>query len=118
MFLFRRTKTMKNIGKGKLWRCVSLCVALLAFGVFASAAPTVHARALATETVTDCTDETGLETAITDAGAGDTIDFECSGTIPIGNGTIAIDKNLIMDASTSSGVTFDLSASADARLEV
>lgn len=87
-----------------------------------------HAAADATLTVTDCSGETGpgrIGTIISDASAGDTIRFSCSGTIPI-TSTLLIDKNLAVDGSgqritlyggnsvqvlsVNSGVTFALNA--------
>jgi hypothetical protein len=55
----------------------------------------------ATDTVTTC-DESTLRTVISNAAAGDTVSFGCSGTITLtsgGGGTITLSKNLTIDGS-------------------
>src|SRR5258706_2659597 len=69
---------------------------------------TAHARPLDTFTITDCTDESQLRSAISNASSGETITFDCNGTIPItvANGPLTIATNLTLDGSGQS-VTLD-----------
>src|SRR5258706_11078431 len=69
---------------------------------------TAHAKPLDTFTITDCTDESQLRSAISNASSGETITFGCNGTIPItvANGPLIIATNLTLDGSGQS-VTLD-----------
>ena len=64
-----------------------------------------HAHPASTITVSDCSSESALSTAIGSAISGDTINFSCNGTIPITT-TLTISKNLTLDGSGQS-VTLD-----------
>ncbi len=88
-------------------RLVALSL-LLGFGLLAGtmfASRTAHAQSLSSVTITDCTDDSQLQSAIASASSGDTITFGCSGTIPITR-TLTIATNLTLDGS-GQNVTLD-----------
>ena len=64
------------------------------------ASPTLPAHAAGIDTVTVC-DESHLRGAITNAAAGDTVTFGCSGTITL-TSTIALNQNVTIDGSGQS----------------
>jgi hypothetical protein len=81
-------------------RLVGLAL-LLGVGVLASlglATRMAHAQSLNTVTITDCTDDSQLQSAIANAASGDTINFGCKGTITLSQ-TLVISKNLTLDGS-------------------
>jgi hypothetical protein len=81
---------------------------LLGFGLMTGsvfASRTAHAQSLNSVTITDCSDDTQLRSAVTHASSGDTITFGCSGDIKL-TGTLTISKNLTLDGSGQS-VTLD-----------
>lgn len=82
---------------------VSFCI------VGASASQSAHAAAEQTLTVTDCSGESGsgqIGSVLASASAGDTINFSCSGTIPITSTLVIGTNNLTLDGSGQS-VTLD-----------
>jgi hypothetical protein len=81
-----------------------LGVALLAGSLVASSRP-AHAQAASSVTITDCSDDSQLQSAISSAASGDTIAFGCSGTITLIS-TLTISKNLTLDGNGHS-VTLD-----------
>ena len=66
---------------------------------------TAHAQSLSSVTITDCTDESQLQSAVIHASSGETITFGCSGAIPI-TVTLIISTNLTLDGS-GQNVTLD-----------
>jgi predicted outer membrane repeat protein len=95
-----QNQAIVRLGLGLL-RLTVLCVVVAGLSLPAPAA----AAAL---TVTDCSGETGegrIGTVIGSASAGDTIQFSCSGTIPISS-TLTISQDLTLDGSGQS-VTLD-----------
>ncbi len=101
---------------------------LLGLGLLAGAllvSKPVHAQSLNTVTITDCTDDSQLQSAVANAASGDTITFGCSGDIKLTRTlTIATNQtldgsgqNVILDGNNSvevllvnSGVTLTLNA--------
>ncbi len=76
--------------------------------VLAGVSTRAHAHPASTITVSNCSTESGPGTLGTDIGSaisGDTINFSCSGTIPITT-TLTISKNLTLDGSGQT-VTLD-----------
>ena len=82
-----------------LVRLVALSL-LLGFGLMAGsmfASRTAHAQPLSNVTITDCTDDTQLRSAIANAASGDTIMFDCNGVMPVTK-TLTITTNLTLEA--------------------
>ena len=71
-----------------------LLVGLLASSLLASSR--AHAQATSTVTITDCTDDSQLQSAVSSAASGDTIASGCSGTIRLSK-TLPIAVSLILD---------------------
>ncbi len=81
---------------------------LLGFGLLASSLLTsrpAHAQPLTSTAITDCTDDSQLQSAVANAASGDTITFSCSGDIALSK-TLTIATSLTLDGSGQS-VTLD-----------
>ncbi len=88
------------------WARLIVLSLLLGFALLASSLMTVRsAHAQSLNTVTDCTDDTQLQSAIANAASGDSINFGCSGDIKLSN-TLIIATSLTLDGS-GQNVTLD-----------
>lgn len=88
-------------------RLVALSL-LLGFAMITGSLMTVksaHAQAFNTVTITDCSDDSQLQSAIASAASGDTINFGCSGDIKLSK-TLTIATSLTLDGS-GQNVTLD-----------
>ena len=88
-------------------RLVALSL-LLGFGLLAGGllmSSTAHAQPLSSTTITNCSDDSQLQSAVSSAASGDTITFGCGGTIPLTK-TLTIATNLTLDGNGHS-VTLD-----------
>lgn len=90
------------------WARLVILSLLLGFALLAGSLMTVklaHAQSFNTVTITDCTDDTQLQSAIANAASGDTINFGCSGDIKLSK-TLTIATSLTLDGS-GQNVTLD-----------
>jgi len=86
---------------GYPWRALAAGALLVGLAVVPSAGALA-----ATDSVSTC-DESDLRTVISSAAAGDTVTFNCSGTITLGS-TVTLDKNRTIDGSGVSVTLNDL----------
>ena len=81
-------------------RLVALSL-LLGFGLLTGSllmSRTAHAQPLSSTTITNCTNDSQLQSAVRSASSGDTITFGCSGDIPL-TSFLGIAHNLTLDGS-------------------
>jgi hypothetical protein len=100
-------KSQKRLHLLSLVRFLTLSL-LLGFGMVTGnllVGSTAHAQATSTVTITDCTDDSQLQSAVANAQSGDTINFGCGGDIKLTK-ALTIFNSLTLDGSGQS-VTLD-----------